>query len=73
MTGQTIGLQGVCKQCGSTQAWTLIGGEVYTSCDAGCLPLPLENLAPPRDSPELIKPTELVHISEHLRDGRRGR
>jgi len=29
---------------------------MYTRCKGGCLPLPLEGLAPPPDSPELIRP-----------------
>ncbi len=36
--------------------WTIIQGEMYVSCYLGCLPLPLEGLVPPPDSPELRAP-----------------
>ncbi len=51
-----VSLCGPCEWCGGPQSWTIIAGVVYTSCDGGCLPLPLEGLVPPPDSPELKKP-----------------
>ncbi len=48
---------GPCEWCGGPQVWTIIAGEVYVACEGGCLPLPLEGLAPPLDS-------ELCAISE---------
>ena len=53
-----VSLVGPCEWCGGPQSWTIIGGEVYTSCDGGCLPLPLPGLVPPPDSLELIPPEE---------------
>ncbi len=53
---------GPCEWCGGPQRWTVIRGEVHVSCDGGCLPLPLEGLAPPPVS------DSLVHISEVLRE-----
>ena len=55
-----VSLCGPCEWCGGPQSWTVIAGEVYTSCDGGCLPLPLEGLVPPPDSPELEKPVAWV-------------
>ncbi len=39
-----------CEWCGGPTVWTIMRGEVYVSCDSGCLPLPLEGLVPPTDS-----------------------
>ena len=47
---------GPCEWCGGPQHWTIIGGEMYVSCDGGCSPIPGLGLDPPPDSPELIKP-----------------
>ena len=47
---------GKCEWCGGSQSWTVIGGEVYSSCDGGCSPLPGLRLDPPHDSPELRRP-----------------
>ena len=46
---------GPCEWCGGPQHWTTIRGEVYVSCDMGCLPLPMEGFAaapPDGDGPE---------------------
>ena len=42
-----MSVAGPCEWCGGPQVWTVIRGEVYTSCDNGCLPLPMEGLVPP--------------------------
>ncbi len=49
---------GPCEWCGGHQAWTVIRGEVYTSCDAGCAPLPGLGLDPPHDSEQAAGPPE---------------
>ncbi len=41
---------GPCEWCGGRQVWTIVAGEMYVMCLEGCLPLPLEGLAPPPDS-----------------------
>jgi len=45
--------------------WTFIRGEMYVSCEGGCIPLPLEGLSPPPDSEELRPPPEGVSEVEH--------
>ena len=45
---------GPCEWCGGQQSWTIIAGQMYVSCNAGCQALPLEGLAPPHDS-DLVK------------------
>ena len=57
---------GPCEWCGGSQSWTIIRGDMYVSCDGGCLPLPLPGLVPPPDSPELVAPWGLRHVSEFL-------
>jgi len=47
---------GPCEWCGGPQWWTIIRGEMYVACQAGCLPLPLDGLTPPSGS----DPAELV-------------
>ena len=51
-----MSVAGRCEWCGGPAAWTVIRGEVYVSCDGGCMPLPLEGLVAPPDSPELVDP-----------------
>ncbi len=46
---------GPCEWCGGPQSWTIIRGDMYVSCDGGCLPLPFPDLVPPPDSPELFE------------------
>ncbi len=45
-----MSVAGPCVMCGGRQRWTIIRGEVYTSCDNGCQPLPLEGIVPPPGS-----------------------
>ncbi len=47
---------GPCEWCGGPQHWTLISGEVYVSCDSGCIPLEGLGLTPPTDAKELRRP-----------------
>ncbi len=44
------GPAGPCEWCGGPQHWTIISGDVYVSCDGGCLPLDLEGVVPPPGS-----------------------
>ncbi len=49
---------GACEWCGGPQHWTIIRGDMYVSCDGGCVPLPLEGLVPPPDCEEVVAPEE---------------
>jgi len=49
---------GPCEWCGGPQHWTIIRGDMYVSCDGGCIPLPLEGLVPPPGSEGREWPTE---------------
>ncbi len=62
-------LAGPCEWCGGPQAWTVIRGYVYVSCDLGCLPIPGLGLDPPPDSPELIEPDARVLMGTKGRGG----
>ena len=57
---------GPCEWCGGPQHWTIIAGEVYVSCDEGCLPLDLEGLVPPMSASELQGGGGLRPVSELL-------
>ena len=46
---------GACEWCGGSQHWTIIRGDMYVTCDGGCLPLEGLGLTPPLDAPELIR------------------
>ncbi len=61
---------GPCEWCGGPQKWTIIGGDMYVSCDGGCSPLPGLGLDPPPDSPELRRPErtpKMEHVGTILR------
>ncbi len=60
---------GPCEWCGGPQVWTVIGGEVYVSCEGGCLPLPLEGLAPLSGGEIVVKAT-IAQIVERLTEWR---
>ncbi len=60
---------GPCEWCGGPQHWTIIAGEMYVSCDGGCLPLGLEGLAPPSDSEELVRPEETPKMEPSEEEG----
>ncbi len=36
-----------------------MSGVAYAACKAGCLPLPIEGLVPPRGSEDFMRPLEL--------------
>ena len=48
-----------CEWCGGPIVWTIIRGEHYVSCTAGCLSLPGLGLDPLPDSSELIRPEQM--------------
>jgi len=62
---------GPCEQCGGPQWWTIVSGEMYTKCKAGCLWLDLEGevLLPPKCDLESIG-SITQRVMEQL--GRRG-
>ncbi len=56
---------GPCEWCGGPQRWTVIRGELYVTCELGCLPLPLEEFsAPPPDGKELEAAAERAELFE---------
>ena len=59
---------GPCEWCGGQQSWTFIRGEMYVSCDEGCIPIPLEGLVPPLDS-EVLHAAERLELMEPLEEG----
>ena len=63
----SVGPAGPCEWCGGPQRWTIIRGDMYVSCDGGCLPLDLEGLVPPSDSEELVR-LEQTPKMEHPRE-----
>jgi len=55
---------GPCEWCGGPQVWTIIRGDMYVSCDGGCLPLPFAELVPPPDSMDLRPISEVIRGME---------
>ena len=60
---------GPCEWCGGPQHWTIIQGEMYVSCDSGCLPLEGLDIIPPLDAPELRAPEEKPNMEHSFREG----
>ncbi len=61
---------GPCEWCGGPQYWTIIADEMYTMCQEGCLPLPLEGVVPPPPDGEFQRFSEIyADVMEQTEEG----